>query len=73
MELSPEDTAVLDLARRHYRYAGSRDDAIRRELGMSPWQFQQRLFAICQKPEALAAYPSLVNRVNRRRRVVRSS
>lgn len=38
-----------------------------RELGLSPWRYQQTLHAICEKPAALMEAPVLVNRVNRLR------
>lgn len=65
--LSERDRAVLDLAGRRFRYAGSREVAIRDELDMSPTRFHQRLNALLDDARALAYAPMTVNRLRRER------
>lgn len=61
------DNRVLELAGRDYRRPGSLDRAARAELDLSPIAFWQRLNALLDDPEALAAAPMLVRRLRRRR------
>ena len=65
--LTPDQAAVLAFARRRFRYAGARDDAIRRELGLSPWQYQQQLIALTRVPAAWEAEPHLMKSLSRPR------
>lgn len=57
--------AILDFAGRAPRSLGSREDAIRAELGISPFRYYQRLNALIDSPEALAERPQLVRRLQR--------
>lgn len=59
------DLAVLDFAGRAPRSLGVREDAIRTELGLSPFRYYQRLNALIDSPEALAERPQLVRRLQR--------
>lgn len=59
------DLAVLDFAGRAPRSLGAREDAIRTELGLSPFRYYQRLNALIDSPEALAERPQLVRRLQR--------
>ncbi|WKK62180.1 DUF3263 domain-containing protein [Corynebacterium sp. P3-F1] len=59
------DLAVLDFAGRAPRSLGAREDAIRTELGISPFRYYQRLNALIDSPEALAERPQLVRRLQR--------
>ena len=66
--LTPDQAAVLAMARRRFRYPGARDEAIRRELGLSPWQYTQRLLALTRVPAAWEAEPNLMKRLTAGRR-----
>ena len=65
--LTDTDLAVLRFAARAPRSLGAREDAIRTELGMSPIRYYQRLNALLDSPDALAAEPQLVRRLQRLR------
>jgi hypothetical protein len=74
--LTADDLAVLDLEDRWWRHPGAKETAIREELGTTPVRYYQRLVALLDRPEALAARPVLVSRLRRlrdRRRHVISS
>lgn len=66
-ELSDQDLAVLDLARRQWAGPGARDRAIRERLGISPTRYFQLLNALLDDPRALAHDPLTVNRLRRTR------
>jgi len=59
------DLAVLDFAGRAPRSLGAREDAIRAELGISPFRYYQRLNVLIDDPAALAERPQLVRRLQR--------
>lgn len=59
------DLAVLDFAGRAPRSLGAREDAIRAELGISPFRYYQRLNALIDDPAALVERPQLVRRLQR--------
>jgi hypothetical protein len=61
------DRQVLELAGRDYRRPGSLDRAARAELDLSPIAYWQRLNRLLGDPDALAAAPMLVRRLQRRR------
>lgn len=63
--LSDTDRAVLDLEKRNWKYAGTKEAAIRDELGMTPTRYYQRLARLLQDQEALAYAPVAVNRLRR--------
>ncbi|GAB3073424.1 DUF3263 domain-containing protein [Corynebacterium aquatimens] len=63
--LTDADLAVLDFADRAPRSLGAREEAIRRELSMSPVRYYQRLNMLIDDPSALAARPQLVRRLQR--------
>ncbi|MDK8242026.1 MULTISPECIES: DUF3263 domain-containing protein [Corynebacterium] len=65
--LSDTDLAVLRFAARAPRSLGKREDAIRAELGMTPIRYYQRLNVLLDNPDALAAEPQLVRRLQRLR------
>ena len=75
-DLTEHDLAVLDLEGRWWRHPGAKETAIRSELGTTPVRYYQRLTALLDRPEALAARPVLVARLlrlrDRRRRSIRS-
>lgn len=65
--LTDTDLAVLRFAARAPRSIGTREDAIRSELGMQPIRYYQRLNGLLDSPDALAAEPQLVRRLQRLR------
>lgn len=64
-----DDTArrVLEFEQRHYSRPGSKEQAIRDELGMGTTRYYQLLVALLEDPEAEAADPLLVHRLRRLR------
>ena len=66
-ELSERDQAVLDFERQWWKYAGSKEDAIKELFSMSATRYYQVLNALVDRPEALAADPMLVKRLRRLR------
>jgi hypothetical protein len=67
--------AVLAFERQWWKYAGAKEEAIRRQFGISPTAYYQLLSRLIDEPAALAAEPMLVKRLQRqraaRRRAVR--
>ncbi|WP_257181009.1 DUF3263 domain-containing protein [Corynebacterium cystitidis] len=64
-ELNDDDLYLLDFEARAPRSVGAKEDAIRRELGMSAVRYYQRLNMLIDDPRALAARPQLVRRLQR--------
>jgi hypothetical protein len=48
-------------------HTGEKDRRARQDLGLSATEYYQRLNALLERAEALAAYPVLVNRLRRLR------
>ncbi|TNM64358.1 DUF3263 domain-containing protein [Streptomyces sp. NP160] len=65
--LSQLDLAVLAVERRTFRRRGEKEQAVRDELDLSATRYYQRLNALLDDPEALAADPVLVGRLRRLR------
>lgn len=65
--LADDDLALLDFEARAPRSLGAKEEAIRRELGISPVRYFQRLNGLLDSPAALAARPQLVRRLQRLR------
>ena len=63
--MEPSDLTILDFAARAPRRLGAREEAIRVELGMSPFRYYQKLNSLIDDPSALAARPQLVRRLQR--------
>ena len=63
--VDPSDLAILDFAGRAPRSLGAREDAIRAELGISPFRYYQKLNSLIDDPAALSARPQLVRRLQR--------
>jgi hypothetical protein len=59
------DKEVLMLAGKHWKNAGHRTNAIRRQLGWSPDHYACHLNQLVDDPAALAWSPTLVNRLRR--------
>ena len=65
--LSRRDHDVLAFERQWWKYAGSKEDAIKELFSMSATRYYQVLNALVDRPEALAADPMLVKRLRRLR------
>jgi len=65
--LADRDRAVLAFERQWWRYAGAKEEAIRREFGMSPTAYYQLLTRLIDDPASLEADPMLVKRLQRQR------
>jgi Protein of unknown function (DUF3263) len=67
--LSERDRAVLTFEKQHWKYAGSKEQAIRDRFGISANRYYQVLNALLDRPEALEFEPVVVGRLRRRREV----
>ncbi|HET7430904.1 MAG TPA: DUF3263 domain-containing protein [Nocardioides sp.] len=65
--LGDSDRRALDLEARWWRFAGTKDAAVRAELGESPADYHRRLGRLLDDPEAAAYAPVLVRRLRRQR------
>lgn len=61
--LSDRDRAVLEFAGRRYRHAGSREQAIRDEFGLSAVRYTQILNRLIDTEAAVMYDPVLVHRL----------
>lgn len=48
-----------------WRYVGAKEESIRDELGLTPTRYNQVLVQVLAEPEALAAEPLVVRRLQR--------
>jgi hypothetical protein len=69
--LSPLDQQVLSFERQWWKYAGSKEQAIRERFSISATRYYQLLNALLDRPEALSFDPVLVGRLRRVRRTRR--
>lgn len=65
--VSERDREILAFERQWWKYAGSKEQAIRELFGMSGTRYYQVLNALIDRPEALAVDPMLVKRLRRLR------
>jgi hypothetical protein len=65
--MTDTERAALALAATHYRYPAVRDAHALEQLGVTPVRFAQVVDALLDRPDALAAMPSEVNRLRRLR------
>jgi hypothetical protein len=65
--LAQRDLAVLAFERQWWKYAGAKEEAIRREFGISPTVYYQQRSAHTDHPAARAPDPMLVRRLQRQR------
>lgn len=61
------DMAILEFAEHAPRTAGIREEAVRRQLGISPVRYYQRLNVLVDHPEARRLHPLLIGRLARLR------
>lgn len=67
MELSARDRAILDFERGWWRLPGSKERAIREDLGISSTRYYERLNVLLDEPAAFAYDPLTVKRTRRMR------
>ena len=65
--LSRREHDILAFERQWWKYAGSKEDAIRELFSMSATRYYQVLNALIDRPEAIAQDPLLVKRLRRLR------
>ena len=65
--MTDEERGMLDLAGERWNYAGSLEQRVRDELGISLTRFWQRVNQLVDTEEALAYAPITVNRLRRLR------
>ena len=65
--LSERDREIIAFERQWWKYAGSKETAIKELFDMSSTRYYQVLNALIDKPEALAFDPLLVKRLRRLR------
>ena len=65
--LSDRDRAILAFERQWWKYAGSKEQAVRELFDMSSTRYYQVLNALLDNPAALAHDPMLVKRLRRLR------
>ncbi|MGB7356673.1 MAG: DUF3263 domain-containing protein [Mycobacterium sp.] len=65
--LTRREHDILAFERQWWKYAGSKEDAIKELFSMSATRYYQVLNALVDRPEALAADPMLVKRLRRLR------
>lgn len=65
--VTDDDRRMLDLAGARWNYAGSLEQRVRDEFGISLTRFWQRVNQLVDTEEALAYSPVVVNRLRRLR------
>ncbi|SDB80307.1 Protein of unknown function [Raineyella antarctica] len=65
--LGERGTHLLDFERAWWKYAGSKDEGIREQFGMSTTRYYQALNALLDDPAAMAYDALLVKRLRRER------
>ena len=65
--LTRREHDILSFERQWWKYAGSKEDAIKELFSLSATRYYQLLNALVDRPEALAADPMLVKRLRRLR------
>ncbi len=57
MDLTDTETAILELERSWWRYAGAKDERIVQQPGLTPARYYQLLGALIDRPEATGPRP----------------
>lgn len=65
--LTDTELAMLQLERSWWQYAGAKETRVRELFGITSTIYYQRLNALIDRPEALAADPVVVRRLQRLR------
>jgi hypothetical protein len=63
--MTRDDEALLRFEELHPRNDGAKHEAMRRQLGLTPVRYQQRLLQVVRAADAVAAFPLVVHRVER--------
>ena len=63
--LTDDERAPLAFERQWWRYAASKEDAIRVQFDMNATRYYQKLNTLLDKPDAMAEDPALVRRLQR--------
>lgn len=63
MSLGEQERAILDVESRVWKYAGAKEDHVRRTLGLMPIAYYQRVNALVDRPEAVEYAPQAVSRL----------
>lgn len=71
--LTVKEHQTLAFEEQHWRFVGAKEAAIREQFSESASRYHQRLAALLDRPEALAAYPMTVRRLQRLRDARRSA
>lgn len=67
MTLDVKSHMTLQLEGARFKYAGVKETKVRELFGETPTRYYQRLDALLKRPEAMAAYPLTVRRLERLR------
>lgn len=65
--LTDDDLAMLDLERSWWKHVGAKETHVRDRFGISPTVYYNRLNQLIDRPEAMAADPMTVRRLQRLR------
>lgn len=65
--LSVKDHMTLQFEQRWWKYAGAKDAQVRELFSETATRYYQRLNVLIDRPEAMAAYPLVVRRLQRLR------
>jgi hypothetical protein len=65
--LTDRDRAILEFEARWTRHVGAKEEAVRRQLGLTPARYYQLLGRLVDTAEALEHDPMLVKRLRRLR------
>lgn len=65
--LTRREHDILAFERQWWKYAGSKEEAIKELFGLSATRYYQVLNALVERPDALAVDPMLVKRLRRMR------
>ena len=66
-QLSERDTQMLDFENQYWRFVGAKERAIRQRFDLTPTQYYVLLNELIDRPEALAAKPLLIRRLQAQR------
>lgn len=61
--LTPQERAILAMEKKRFKYQGSKEQAISKELGLTPIAYYQQLNALIDTPRAIAAEPALTRKL----------
>ncbi|MBY3551876.1 DUF3263 domain-containing protein [Modestobacter lapidis] len=66
-ELTDDELALLDFEDQWWRHPAAKENSIRGQFGLAPTRYYQRLNTLVNRPEAEAARPVVVRRLQRLR------